>query len=93
MDMVTLVVLACTTHDSNLLKAARLRENEDSFNRYKIRPRLLRNVSGIDTSAEIFGYKVLISWGGQSLWLMNVAGKFSMRFQSISNAQACASGW
>lgn len=36
----------------------RLRENEEAFNRYKIRPRVLRNVSQIDTSAEIFGYKV-----------------------------------
>ena len=59
--MITLVILACTTHDLSLLKAARLRENEDSFNRYRIRPRVLRNVSGIDTSVEIFGYKVLIN--------------------------------
>ena len=63
MDMVTLVVPACTVPEPILLKVARLRENEDSFDRYKIRPRVLRNVSGIDTSAEIFGYKVLVNLG------------------------------
>ena len=49
----------CQCCFQNLLEAVRLRENEESFNRYKIRPRILRNVSDIDTSAEIFGYKVL----------------------------------
>ncbi|KAL9580247.1 MAG: hypothetical protein Q9203_006381 [Teloschistes exilis] len=40
-----------------------LRENEEAFNRYKIRPRVLRNVSQIDTSAEIFGYKTSFPCG------------------------------
>lgn len=48
------------TFFSDLPKAGRLRENEESFNRYKIRPRVLRNVSDIDTSAEFLGYKVLL---------------------------------
>lgn len=36
----------------------RLKDNEDAFNRYKIRPRVMKNVSIIDTAAEIFGVKV-----------------------------------
>ncbi|KAK8215676.1 (S)-2-hydroxy-acid oxidase [Phyllosticta capitalensis] len=35
-----------------------LRDNEEAFNRYKIRPRVLVNVDKADTSAEIFGVKV-----------------------------------
>ncbi|KAF2158019.1 FMN-dependent dehydrogenase [Myriangium duriaei CBS 260.36] len=34
-----------------------LQDNEEAFNRYKIRPRILRNVSNIDTSATICGEK------------------------------------
>lgn len=36
----------------------RLKDNEDAFNRYKIRPRVMKNVSVIDTTAEIFGVNV-----------------------------------
>ncbi|KAM0716187.1 hypothetical protein Q7P37_008701 [Cladosporium fusiforme] len=32
-----------------------LHENESAYDRYKIRPRVLRGVSEIDTSTEIFG--------------------------------------
>ncbi|KAK2596022.1 hypothetical protein N8I77_013532 [Diaporthe amygdali] len=35
-----------------------LRENEEAYRRYKIRPRILVNVDHVDTSAEIFGVKV-----------------------------------
>ena len=34
-----------------------LRENEQAFSRYKLRPRVLRNVADVDTSAEVFGVK------------------------------------
>ncbi|OGM42082.1 (S)-2-hydroxy-acid oxidase [Aspergillus bombycis] len=40
-----------------------LRENEASFDRYKIRPRILINVDQIDTSTEIFGTKVAFPLG------------------------------
>ncbi|EOD45740.1 putative fmn-dependent dehydrogenase family protein [Neofusicoccum parvum UCRNP2] len=40
-----------------------LRENEDAYNRYKIRPRILVNVEKVDTSAEIFGTKVAFPMG------------------------------
>ncbi|KAF4544072.1 FMN-dependent dehydrogenase family protein [Lasiodiplodia theobromae] len=40
-----------------------LRENEEAFNRYKIRPRVLVNVDNIDASAEIFGQKVAFPLG------------------------------
>jgi hypothetical protein len=35
-----------------------LRDNEEAYNRYKIRPRILVNVSNLDTSTTIFGTKV-----------------------------------
>ncbi|KAL1848488.1 hypothetical protein Daus18300_013589 [Diaporthe australafricana] len=35
-----------------------LRENEEAYRRYKIRPRILVNVDHVDTSTEIFGVKV-----------------------------------
>ncbi|PLB53176.1 FMN-dependent dehydrogenase family protein [Aspergillus steynii IBT 23096] len=35
-----------------------LRDNEDAYNRYKLRPRVLRNVEKVDMSSEIFGVKV-----------------------------------
>lgn len=41
-----------------------MRENEEAFDRYKIRPRVLRNVSQIDTSVEIFGYQVRVPCHG-----------------------------
>lgn len=34
-----------------------LRENIDAFQKYRIRPRILRDVSRLDTSASILGYK------------------------------------
>lgn len=42
---------------------ARLRENEEAFNRYKIRPRILVNVDQVDTSMEILGTKVTLPLG------------------------------
>jgi (S)-2-hydroxy-acid oxidase len=40
-----------------------LRENEAAFDRFKIRPRVLRDMSKIDTSTEIFGSKVCVYRG------------------------------
>ncbi|KAG6357318.1 hypothetical protein INS49_015196 [Diaporthe citri] len=40
-----------------------LRENEEAYRRYKIRPRILVNVDHVDTSAEIFGIKVPFPFG------------------------------
>lgn len=42
---------------------SRLRENVTAYDRYKIRPRILRNVSKVDTSAEIFGKKITFPCG------------------------------
>lgn len=71
----------------DLLEAARLRENEESFNRYKIRPRVLRNVSNIDTSTTILGYKVRHTGDAELAFeLIHSPGAFSMRVQSIGNA-------
>lgn len=41
----------------------RLRDNQSAYDRYKIRPRVLRNVSNLDTSTEIFGQKVTFPLG------------------------------
>jgi (S)-2-hydroxy-acid oxidase len=41
----------------------RLRENESSYDRYKIRPRVLRNISKLDTSTTIFGTPVKFPFG------------------------------
>lgn len=35
-----------------------LRDNEEAYNRYKLRPRVLRNVGQVDMNTEIFGVKV-----------------------------------
>lgn len=40
-----------------------LRENIDAYGKYRIRPRVLRDVSRIDTSADIFGFKNAIPMG------------------------------
>ncbi|KAF5512943.1 Oxidase FUB9 [Colletotrichum aenigma] len=36
-----------------------VRDNEEAYNRHKIRPRVLRDVSNIDTTTTIFGAKIL----------------------------------
>ncbi|QIW97261.1 hypothetical protein AMS68_002779 [Peltaster fructicola] len=40
-----------------------LRENIDAYAKYRIRPRVLRDVSKIDTTASIFGYKNAVPLG------------------------------
>ena len=40
-----------------------LKDNEEAFNRYKIRPRVLVNVENIDLSGEIFGFKTALPLG------------------------------
>ncbi|RYP04926.1 hypothetical protein DL764_004138 [Monosporascus ibericus] len=40
-----------------------LRDNEEAFNRYKIRPRILVNVDNIDISGEIFGFRTALPLG------------------------------
>ncbi|EMR62984.1 putative fmn-dependent dehydrogenase family protein [Eutypa lata UCREL1] len=40
-----------------------LKDNEEAFNRYKIRPRILVNVDNIDISGEIFGSRTALPLG------------------------------
>ncbi|KAH7019856.1 FMN-dependent dehydrogenase [Ilyonectria destructans] len=40
-----------------------LRENEAAYDRYKIRPRVLRDLTGLDASTTIFGTKVTFPFG------------------------------
>jgi (S)-2-hydroxy-acid oxidase len=41
----------------------RLRDNVSAYDRYKIRPRVLRNVSNLDSTTEIFGYRASFPCG------------------------------
>jgi (S)-2-hydroxy-acid oxidase len=41
----------------------RLRDNVSAYDRYKIRPRVLRNVSHLDSTTEIFGYRASFPCG------------------------------
>ena len=40
-----------------------MRDNEEAYNRYKIRPRILVNVDNVDISTEIFGCKTALPLG------------------------------
>lgn len=40
-----------------------LRENNQAYNKYRIRPRVLRDVSKVDSSREIFGFKSTVPFG------------------------------
>ena len=40
-----------------------LRENNEAYQKYRIRPRVLRDVSAVDTSIDIFGHKNSIPLG------------------------------
>lgn len=40
-----------------------LRDNEEAFNRYRIRPRILTDVSDVDTTTQLFGAKVAFPFG------------------------------
>jgi (S)-2-hydroxy-acid oxidase len=48
---------------SELTDDFRLRENAAAYDRYKIRPRVLRNVSNIDSSAEFLDERVAFPCG------------------------------
>lgn len=50
-------------HVSTDRESNSLRDNEEAFNRYKIRPRILVNVANVDTSSTIFGEKVSLPLG------------------------------
>ncbi|RSL92512.1 hypothetical protein CEP52_013781 [Fusarium oligoseptatum] len=40
-----------------------IQDNEDAFNRYKLRPRTLKDVGAVDTSTTMFGTKVTFPFG------------------------------
>jgi (S)-2-hydroxy-acid oxidase len=54
--------LLCT-FPANEAGNRRLRDNEEAYNRFKIRPRILINVDNIDLSGEIFGCKTALPLG------------------------------
>lgn len=65
MDLVTYVLAPPLSYFfiASYLTALRLRDNEEAYNRYKIRPRILVNVDNIDIRGEIFGYKTALPLG------------------------------
>jgi hypothetical protein len=78
MDLVTYVWARVP---STSLTKYRLRDNESAFDRYQIRPRILRNVEHVDMSTRILGTKVqspippdraiLTDPGISSLWIQS----------------------
>ncbi|POR36825.1 hypothetical protein TPAR_02961 [Tolypocladium paradoxum] len=64
-----------------------LRENELAFDRYKIRPRVLRDVSTIDTSTTILGTKVKFPFGFSPTAMQALAHPDG----EIATSKACAS--
>ncbi|KAJ5573334.1 hypothetical protein N7450_010318 [Penicillium hetheringtonii] len=40
-----------------------IQDNEDAYNRYKLRPRNMKDVGGIDTSTTIFNKKIKFPFG------------------------------
>ncbi|KAL1798066.1 hypothetical protein ACET3X_004672 [Alternaria dauci] len=60
MDMITFVINRFHMALSDL---TRLRDNVSAYDRYKIRPLILRNVSNLDSSTEIFGYRATFPCG------------------------------
>jgi (S)-2-hydroxy-acid oxidase len=63
MDMITCVYFNSNLPRAKLTEDPRLRENAAAYDRYKIRPRVLRNVSNIDSSAEFLGKRVTFPCG------------------------------
>jgi hypothetical protein len=78
-------VTLLSPHTISRANISSLRDNEESYNRYKIRPRILVNVSNLDTSTAIFGTKVT-----PKSMLMNLANKLkgflSIRLRPSSHA-------
>jgi (S)-2-hydroxy-acid oxidase len=69
----------------------RLRDNEDAYNKFKIRPRVLRDVSNVDTSSTIFGRKVGLDVARNCN--AHFSGRASVWLQPHSNAKARSSRW
>ncbi|KAH1273629.1 hypothetical protein KXX45_007894 [Aspergillus fumigatus] len=66
-----------------------LRENESAYNRYMIRPRVLRNLSTIDTSTTIVGCKVIAhSKGNPYVMQMSLLKNKAAMIQVIKRADA-----
>jgi (S)-2-hydroxy-acid oxidase len=65
----------------------RLRDNEAAFIRYKIRPRVLRNVSNIDTTTTIWGSKSAFPFGFSPVAMQCLAHADG----EIATSKACAS--
>ncbi|KAI7233806.1 FMN-dependent dehydrogenase [Hortaea werneckii] len=63
-----------------------LRENEAAFNRYKLLPRVLRNVSEIDMSTTIWGSKVSFPFGFSPVAMQRLAHPDG----EIATSKACA---
>lgn len=72
-------------HANNTL-LDRLRDNEEAYNRYKLRPRVLRDVDGVDMSATIFGTKCAAPLG----FAPSAAHKMAHKDGEIATSRAAA---
>ena len=64
-----------------------LRENSSAYHKYRIRPRVLRDVSSIDSSVEIFGHKNSIPLGVAPTAMQKLAHSDG----EVGTARACKS--
>jgi (S)-2-hydroxy-acid oxidase len=74
-----------------------LKDNERAFSRYKLQPRVLRDVGGVDTSTTIFGTKVSFPLGfapAAAHKLAHQDGEIATsRAASKNNIPMCLSSW
>lgn len=63
-----------------------LQENNTAYQKYRIRPRVLRDVSRIDTSKEIFGFKSSVPFGVAPTAMQRLAHSSG----ELGTARACA---
>lgn len=89
MDMITSV--GALLHPKSWLSLSSLRDNEDAYSRYKLRPRILINVSKIDMSTTIFGTKVALSQYFSGFSVDRDPGFFPVGLRSSSHAQISTS--
>lgn len=82
---------------ANIQDRNSLKDNEAAFNRYKIRPRVLKNVANIDTATTIFGVEVC-SFSSSPVLFNHADIEKNTDFSTLwlqpgGNAQIGASGW
>lgn len=69
------------------LRQSSLHDNESAFNKFKIRPRILADVSNVDTSTAVFGQKVFAATTPRSvriiIYLPTIAKRYHFPLGSL----------